>query len=77
MFQDAGVIEADEVFQLVGAAAGVDDVTGGLVTDPHVEPGGVPPDPPTRLVDGRARGGGSRRFTGRNSTGRYVPAPLH
>src|SRR5258708_1645504 len=33
-----------------GAAVRVDAVGGGPVSDPHVEPGGVPANSPTRLI---------------------------
>jgi hypothetical protein len=48
--QGARPVPADHPLQDVGAALWVDGVRGGPVTDPRMEPGRVPPDPPTRLV---------------------------
>ena len=48
--QDARPVPADHPLQDVGTALGVDGVRGGPVTDPGVEPGRVPSDPPPRLV---------------------------
>src|SRR5580658_1983084 len=44
-------VDADDFFQNIGTALRVDDVTSGpIVTDPTVEPGGVPSDTPTRFI---------------------------
>ena len=48
--QDARPAHADDPLKDCGTALGVDGVRGGPVTDPGVEPGGVSPDPPPRLV---------------------------
>ena len=50
MGQDARPVRADHPLQDVGAALGVDAVGGGPVTDPRVEPGRTPSDPPARFV---------------------------
>src|SRR5712692_9804198 len=50
-------VNADQTDQRVGAALGVDGITGGpVITDPGVEPDGVASQPPTRFIGGNVFG---------------------
>src|SRR5258708_4384860 len=48
--QGAGVVKADAALPGVGTAVRVDDVTGGLITDPGMEPDGSASFSPPRFI---------------------------
>src|SRR5580704_13251853 len=50
--QSAGVVQTDDFLQSVCTAVRVNDITGGLVTDPSMKPDGSAPFAPTRFVRG-------------------------
>ena len=54
MDQCAVPVEADHRLQGVGAAFRADDIAGNVVTNPGMEPGGVPSQTPTRFVRSNA-----------------------
>jgi hypothetical protein len=77
--QDAVPVPADHPLQDGRAAVGVDGVSGRAITDPIVEPGGAPADPPARLVRRHLRGGSDvgqdRVIIRRQPDRRPPPAP--
>lgn len=48
--QGAGVIDADYLLQNEAASPSVDSITGGLITNPGVQPNGMPADAPTGFI---------------------------
>ena len=60
--QGAGVVKADDFLQSICTAARVDDITGGLVTDPGVEPDESSAFSPARFIGSDERGVLDRLF---------------
>src|SRR5580698_7510809 len=55
--QSAGVVQTDDFLQGVGTAVWVNDITGGLVSDPAMEPDESASVAPARFIRGDDRGG--------------------